>query len=137
MAPDMKEQPLAPFAGQKYLSLMTFRKSGQGVATPVWFAAEGGECFVYSLAEAGKIKRIRNNPRVRMAPCDVRGRLRGEWRDGIARILDGEEAVRADNLLNAKYGWQKRLLGFFARFRPRPRMYLAIRMAPGGSFHEG
>lgn len=111
---------------------MTFRKNGQGVATPVWFAEEGSRLLVYSEAAAGKIKRIRNNPRVKIAPCDMRGRLRGEYVEAQATILEGEEAVRADNLLNAKYGWQKRLLGFFAALRPKPRAYLAIELAPPG-----
>jgi PPOX class probable F420-dependent enzyme len=133
MSSNASQLSRAQFAGQKYISLMTFRKNGQGVATPVWFAEEGEEFFVYSEAAAGKIKRIRNNPHVRIAPCDMRGRLRGEWVEATARILEGEEAVRADNLLNAKYTWQKRLLAFFAKFRPRPRAYLAIRMAVGSA----
>jgi len=110
---------------------MTFRKSGEGVATPVWFAKDAGELLVYSLAEAGKVKRIRNNPNVKVAPCDVRGRVHGEWLAGTARILEGAEAHRANDLLGQKYGWQKRLLGFFAIFRPRPRAYLAVRTGAG------
>ncbi|HUK52761.1 MAG TPA: PPOX class F420-dependent oxidoreductase [Candidatus Binatia bacterium] len=120
------------FAGQKYISLESFRKNGQGVATPVWFAEEGEILYVYCEAASGKIKRIRNQPRVRVAPCDVRGRLKGEWVEATARILEGTEAARADALLDAKYGWQKRLLAFFASFRPRPRAYLAIQVSPRG-----
>src|ERR1700746_1348985 len=73
------------FAGQKYLNLETFRKSGQGVKTPVWFAAEPSlkldsneaRLYVYTVGVSGKVKRIRNNPGVTVAPCDMRGRLRG------------------------------------------------------------
>lgn len=137
MGTSFSQPSLAQFAGQNYISLMTFRKGGEEVATPVWFAEQGGIFFVYSLADAGKIKRIRNNPRVRLAPCDARGGLRGEWAEGTARLLEGEEARRADDLLDAKYGWQRRLLGFFARFRPRSRAYLAIRPGPHGSSSEG
>jgi uncharacterized protein len=133
MSTNAGQKSHSPYAGQKYINLVTFRKSGQGVATPVWFAEDGDVLFVYTLAEAGKVKRIRNNPRVRVAPCDMRGRVRGPWAEATARILEGEEARRAESLLNAKYGWQKRLLGFFARFRPRPRAYLAIRMAAGNT----
>ncbi|HKO04722.1 MAG TPA: PPOX class F420-dependent oxidoreductase [Candidatus Acidoferrales bacterium] len=122
MTPDFTSR----FAGHNYLSLETFRKTGQGVATPVWFAEERGILYVYSEAASGKIKRIRNNQRVRIAPCDMRGRLRGDWIEATARILAGDEARHADDLLNAKYGFQKRLLGFFAKFRPRPRAWLAI-----------
>ena len=118
---------LASLAGHSYISLESFKRSGQGVAVPVWFAEQDGILYVYSEAASGKVKRIRNNPRVRVAPCDARGRRKGEWMEAAARILDGADARRADDLLNAKYGWQKLLLGFFARFRPRPRAYLAIR----------
>ena len=117
---------LAPFASHSYLSLESFKRTGQGVAVPVWFAERDGILYVYSEAASGKVKRIRNNPRVRVAPCDARGRLKGDWMEATARLLDGEDALRADDLLNAKYGWQKRLLGFFARFRPHPRAYIAI-----------
>ncbi len=122
---------VTPFAGQTYISLESFKKNGQGVAVPVWFAEEHGTLYVYSEAASGKVKRIRNNPRVRVAPCDMRGRLKGDWVEATARILEGGEARLADQLLNAKYGFQKRLLTFLARFRPRPRAYLAI--TPGVS----
>ena len=120
---------LSPFAGRNYISLESFRKNGKGVAVPVWFAEEDGILYVYSEAASGKVKRIRNNPRVRVAPCDMRGRVKGDWVDATARILEGAEARRADDRLNAKYRFQKRLLGFFARFRPRPRAYLAITLS--------
>ena len=121
------------FSGRKYLSLESFRKNGQGVATPIWFAEDSGILYAYSEAGAGKVKRIRNNPRVRVAPCDARGRLEGEWVEAQARIVDGDEAGRAERLLAEKYGFQKRLLNFFAKvgalFSPRPRAYLAISLA--------
>ncbi len=72
----------APFAGQKYLNLETFKKNGTGVKTPVWFAADpsasldsnGAKLYVYTIGVSGKVKRIRNNPHVKIAPCDMRGR---------------------------------------------------------------
>jgi len=132
MKPDAKSR----FAGHNYISLESFRKTGEGVATPVWFAEERGILYVYSEAASGKIKRIRNNPSVRIAPCDMRGALRGDYIEATARILESDEAQHADDLLNAKYFLLKRLLGFFAKFRPRPRAWLAIQPAapegPGG-----
>ena len=125
--PAMKPEAKSRFAGHNYISLETFRKTGQGVATPVWFAEERGTLYVYSEAASGKIKRIRNNPRVRVAPCDMRGALRGDYIEATARILEGDEARLADDLLNAKYFVLKRLLAFFASFRPRPRAWVAIR----------
>jgi PPOX class probable F420-dependent enzyme len=69
----------AEFTRAKYISLETFRKTGAGVRTPVWFAADPGApetLYLYSEADAGKVKRIRNNSHVRVAPSDIRGNLR-------------------------------------------------------------
>ena len=81
--------PFAAFEGQKYLSLETFRKNGEGVRTPIWFAAEkdGGAAvlYIYTIADTGKVKRIRNNPRVRIAPCDMRGNVTGGLGRGAGR----------------------------------------------------
>ncbi len=93
---------LAQFAKAKYISLETFRKTGVGVRTPVWFAADPAApdiFYLYSAADAGKVKRIRNNPHVRVAPCDIRGNLRGAWVDGQAHIIEGGEANKAQELL--------------------------------------
>src|SRR5438105_12070866 len=122
----MNADKLAPFANQKYISLETFRKNGQGVQTPVWFAESDGQLYVYTLANAGKIKRIRNNPRVRIAPCDMRGQVKGEQREAEARLLQGEEAARANALLDAKYWW-KRFFNLTSRLRRTPRVMIAIR----------
>lgn len=72
-------EPFAPFAGRRYLNLQTFRRSGAAVSTPVWFAAQADRLYVYSLARAGKVKRIRNDARVRIAPCNAFGKIEGEW----------------------------------------------------------
>ena len=127
----------AAFAGQKYLNLETFKKSGDGVKTPVWFAAEpsakldssDAKLYVYTIGVSGKVKRIRNNSRVRIAPCDMRGRLKGEWVDARAEIVTGAEAERGMGLLNQKYVPWKQLLDFFASFRKRERTVFAIRPA--------
>ncbi|HMD30674.1 MAG TPA: PPOX class F420-dependent oxidoreductase [Candidatus Acidoferrales bacterium] len=126
MTPDAPSR----FAGQKYISLESFRKNGQGVATPVWFAEEGAILYAYTEAASGKIKRIRNNPRVRVAVCDMRGRVQGDWVEATARILEGEEARHADALLNAKYGFQKRLLNFLKKLLPTPRPRACIAIQP-------
>ena len=64
-------------AGQKYISLTTFRKNGVGVSTPVWFGEDGDKLYVMTRSDMGKAKRIRNNPRVRVAPCTIRGKVTG------------------------------------------------------------
>ena len=115
----------------KYINLETFRKSGQGVRTPVWFAADppSGQperLYVYSTADSGKAKRIRNNTRVRIAPCDMRGRLLGDWVDARAEIVTGDKARHGMGLLNEKYFPWKQLLDFFAMFGRKGRIVFAI-----------
>ncbi len=132
----MSSSGLLQFAGQKYLCLETFRKKGLGVRTPVWFAAsrpispDSSEVilYVYTIGNSGKVKRIRNNPRVRIAPCNMRGGLRGDWVDARAEILQGEEAAKGMLLLNRKYLPWKQLLDFFAMFRQRERTVFALRI---------
>jgi uncharacterized protein len=123
------------FAGHPYLNLETFKKSGEGVKTPVWFAEEPSvgldsseaKLYVYTIGVSGKVKRIRNNARVRIAPCDVRGNVLGDWVDARAEIVTGEEAELGMKLLNKKYFPWKQLLAFFAWFSRRGRTVMAIR----------
>ena len=124
----MSSDKRSQFAGEKYLNLETYRKVGTAVATPVWFAEDGGLLYIYSLADAGKVKRIRNNPRVRVAPCDMRGKLKGEWVDARARILDGEEAAKGHRLLDEKYGVLKKIGNVFSKLRKRERIVIAIEL---------
>lgn len=119
------------FANQKYLNLESYRKTGAGVATPVWFAQsddQDDELYIYSLAEAGKVKRIRNNPRVRVMPCDFRGGPKGDWVEATARIIDGTEADKAQRLLDKKYGLMKRIGNIYSSVMKRPRAAIAIRL---------
>ncbi len=124
---------LGALAGKKYLSLETYRKNGQGVRTPVWFAAPtdagviGPVVYVYTTGDTGKAKRIRNNGAVRIAPCDARGDVTGPWIDARARIVTGEEASLGMRLLDRKYFPWKQMLRLFALFRPRERIVIAIR----------
>lgn len=124
----------ASFQRNKYMNLETLRKNGQNVRTPVWFAAEPTAgvpqtLYVYSTGDSGKAKRIRNNPRVRVAPCDMRGNVRGEWIEARAAIVTGDEAQRGMRLLNHKYFPWKQLLAFFALFSRQGRVVFAIRLA--------
>ena len=125
------------FAGQKYLNLETFKKDGTGVKTPVWFATDpssslnsnGAKLYVYTIGVSGKVKRIRNNPRVKIAPCDMRGRVLGDWIEAHAQIVTGEEDARGTQLLKKKYFPWKQLLDFFAKFRNREHTVFVLRPA--------
>jgi PPOX class probable F420-dependent enzyme len=123
---------IAQFDKVKYLSLETFRKTGAGVRTPVWFARDPASTgsltrfYLYTLPDSGKCKRIRNNPKVRIAPCNMRGDVSGEWVDASARICGGDEVAKGQSLLNQRYGLMKRIGDFFSRMRGRVQAILAI-----------
>ena len=93
----------APFARQRTVLLTTLRRDGTPVRTPVSIAVEDDRAFIRSWDTAGKVKRIRNNPEVTIAPCTARGRPTGPAIPARARILTGEESARAGRLLAGKY----------------------------------
>ncbi len=103
-----------PIQDQSYISLTTFRKTGAGVATPVWFGEEDGKLYVMTRGDMGKTKRIRNNPRVRVAPCTIRGKVTGPEFAATARILPPEEHAHARQAINRKY-WMARIPLIWAR----------------------
>jgi len=116
---------LEQFAGQSYLSLETFKKNGEGVKTPVWFVLDDGVIYVYTEAESWKVKRIRNNPRVRIAVCTMRGAVKGPWVDMTASFVEGDERRAADRLLNRKY-FLKRIGNLFSRITGGKRAMIRI-----------
>jgi hypothetical protein len=104
----MPSQIPATIQGQKYISLTTFRKTGVGIATPVWFGEEDGKLYVMTRSDMGKTKRIRNNPQVRVAPCTMRGTVTGAEVAATARILPPEQQARARQTIQRKY-WAARI----------------------------
>jgi uncharacterized protein len=124
----MINDKLAQFANQKYLNLESYRRNGQGVRTPLWFVENDGALYFYTVAHSYKVKRIHNNPRVRVAPCDMRGNLKGDWVAATARRLGEAESRLANELLNRKYGWAKRILNFLAKIRGHERAAFAIKL---------
>jgi PPOX class probable F420-dependent enzyme len=110
----MPEAIPSTIRGQKYISFGTFRKNGAKVATPVWFGEEGDKLYVMTRSDMGKTKRVRNNPRVTVAPCTIRGKVTGPEIPALARILPPEEQAHARRTVNRKY-WMARLSSPFSR----------------------
>jgi PPOX class probable F420-dependent enzyme len=104
----MSSQIPPAIQGQKYISLTTFRKTGAGVATPVWFGEEDGKLYVMTRSDMGKAKRIRNNPKVRVATCTIRGTATGAEFAATAHVLPAEGHARARQTINRKY-WMARI----------------------------
>ena len=120
-------------ADADYFSLATFRRNGNAVPTPVWFAQAGDTFYVFSARDAGKVKRIRLSSRARVAACDVRGKLLGEWMDAKARLVSDAEEIRAAYAsLRRKYRLQMLIGDFFARMTGRfdRRQFIAVTLAP-------
>jgi PPOX class probable F420-dependent enzyme len=118
-------------AKEKYVNLATFRRNGVEVKTPVWIAPMDGRHYVFSEGEAGKVKRIRSNPRVRLAACDMRGNVWGGWIDGRARIVEDTVLVsRVRAAFRRKYGWIIRLTDLLAGIsgRLQRRAYIEIEL---------
>jgi PPOX class probable F420-dependent enzyme len=121
-------------AVETYVNLATYRKDGREVRTPVWLAGDNGEYYVFSESKAGKVKRIRNNGKMSIAPCDMRGKLKHDiWESGTAAIVtDSAKIQDIYRLFDAKYRWQMRFLNFIAKLNGRHnnRAILALTVVP-------
>ena len=109
--------------GQKYICVTTFRKSGVGVPTPVWFGEANDKLYVMTRSDSGKYKRISKKPHVQIAPCTMRGKVTGEQFEGTARILPREDWPVARRAVNRKY-WLARL-----PFWSKKNVYVEISIA--------
>lgn len=116
--------------GAEYALVVTFRSSGEAVQTPMRFGLQGKRVYVRSLADAGKVRRLRRDPRVRVAPCTLRDRPTGAFTEGVGRILDVDEAEGAAVALDRHYGLRRRLYeGLGSRLGVRT-VYIEIARPP-------
>jgi PPOX class probable F420-dependent enzyme len=126
MGQPVQSTPFDLVRDHQYINLITFRKNGQSVTTPVWFAQQGERLYVMTVDGSGKVKRIRNCARVEVGPSDRAGKPLGPTVLASARILPASENARADDLLNQKYGIQKRAFDAMMKLRGVERVYLEI-----------
>jgi uncharacterized protein len=115
----MMGRPEAPsrFEGEKVISLETYRKNGKPVRTPVWFLEENGILYVHTDDSTGKVKRIRRNPKVRVAPSHFRGKPKAEYVEARAELETGSEPVeKYRSKIYKKYGLQGTFTRFLQRF---------------------
>lgn len=110
----------------QYINLITYRKSGETVATPVWFVHAHDRLYVGTGRNYGKIKRIRNNPQVLIEPCDARGTPLGERMTAHASVLDVVEHARINRLLTQKYGLMNRIMHLMALITKTGRDFVEI-----------
>ena len=106
------------FQNQDFINVETFYESGKGVKTPVWFAQEGDILWVRTAAGSYKVQRVNATGRVNVAPCDRAGKVLGAWVPGQgAEMTDAAADKRVNDLLNKKYGLQKKLFDVMGRMR--------------------
>jgi PPOX class probable F420-dependent enzyme len=122
-----------PLSGQRYVSLTTFRKDGTPVATPVWLVGYEDGIAVWTGAGTGKVKRLRRNRAVTVAPCTFRGRVLGEPVTGRARLLSAEENARVRAMIRSKYRLQGWLVTWRAERRPDSTVSYAITLTDSGT----
>lgn len=124
--------------GGNYLSFSTLKKSGDWVATPVWFAPDADGYYLFSANDAGKVKRLRNFSQARVAACTVTGQVTGEWFDAKAQLLaKPAEVETALTALRRKYGWQMRVTDLLSRLTGKFNKRAYIRVSLTGTAQAG
>ena len=127
----MDTDEIAFLEGGSYISFATRKRSGEWVATPVWFAPDRGDYYVFSAGNAGKVKRLRNFSDSRIAACTVTGTVTGKWHDTHAYVLDKPaDQKTALAALRRKYGWQMLLGDFFSQLTGKMARRAYIRIKP-------
>ena len=122
--------PYAQFKNQSFINLETFRKNGMGVKTPVWFVEDEGRFYVRTGADSWKVKRICNNPQVRVVPSESQGQPIGEWVPAAAyRLDDPAREAEINRLFNQKYGLQKRFFDLMGKMRKDQLATLEIELS--------
>lgn len=130
-ASTMKAQQIKQFEAQEYMSFATRKKSGEYVATPVWFAPLDGDYYIFSAGNAGKVKRLRNFTDASIASCTVTGRVTGEEFEADAYLLETrEDEAQALKALQRKYGWKMKLTDLLSGITGKKNKRCYIRVSP-------
>ena len=101
----------------KYVLLTTFTKDGRPKPTPIWIARDGDRALVITEKNAWKVKRIRNTPRVTLAVCDMKGRVKGDPVEAVATVLDDSETDHVYRAITKRYGIVGRVFTIFSKLR--------------------
>ena len=110
------------FRKEEFLSLETYRKNGETIKSPMWFAQDNDALYLWTMADTSKVKRIRNNPNVNIAPCKRMGEVTGEWMTAHATIDDSPIVVaQVEAMLLKKIGLFFRIFRFIDAIRDRQK----------------
>ncbi len=100
---------------KKYISLETYKKNNQAVRTPVWFVVKNDLVYVVTRDETGKIKRLRNNQKIKIATCNIKGKVTGQFTEGVAKILSATESREVIIWRDKKYGIFSKIAKFLSQ----------------------
>lgn len=115
--------------GKKYISLKTYRRSGAEVPTPVWFVLREGRVFAWTISTSGKAKRIRNNPKVAVAPCTMGGEPQGPYVEGVATLSGDDSSPELRRAFRSKYGLMLLLDRAATRLQRKKRVFVSITLS--------
>jgi PPOX class probable F420-dependent enzyme len=101
----------------QYVLLTTFTKDGRPKPTPIWIARDGDRAVVITEKNAWKVKRIRNTPRVTLAVCEMKGRVKGDPVEAVATVLDDSETDGVYRAITKRYGIVGRVFTVFSKLR--------------------
>lgn len=99
----MSEKNIEQFENQEFINIESFRKDGSGKKTPVWVLKDANVLYIQTGAGSYKLKRMKQNPHVRVTPCTVDGTVIGTWVNGEAFEPVGEEERRLDRLYHERF----------------------------------
>ncbi|MGV9664039.1 PPOX class F420-dependent oxidoreductase [Nocardia niigatensis] len=124
------DNPFGPVGTANYVNLVTYKKDGTPVGTPVWAALDNDRLYVWTVTDSWKVKRVRRNPAVTLQPCDLRGKTHGEIVKGSATVLDAAGSERVRDLIKRRYGIQGWLAITFSKLRRGSEGTIGIEIVP-------
>lgn len=114
----------------QYVLLTTFTKDGRPKPTPIWIARDGDRALVITEKNAWKVKRIRNTPRVTLAICDMKGRVKSDTVEAVATVLPESETETVYQAINQRYGIVGRVFNFFSKLRGGAKRTVGLEIRP-------
>ena len=81
----------------------------------MWFVIHNDLIYVITREDTGKVKRLKNNQHVKIAPCTFKGKPTGKWIDGTAKWVTEEESKIAIDLRKKRYGFMERIARFVSK----------------------
>jgi len=117
---------LSGLAGHRYCLLVTFRRSGEPIPTPVWFGLGDGHAYFNTRERNAKVKRISRDPHVRVGPCSFRGKPLGPLAEGRARVVAQEDEMKAEAAIRSNYGIARQVYYAAVGRRGDPTVYVEV-----------